>query len=73
MTNFDNRENPPDDDDWPHIWSALSKARKGWVITGPIHAAVTNWKALLVVGSVIAYLRGDAVIELLAQIIRGSQ
>jgi hypothetical protein len=50
------RGTPPEDNEWQGVWDALEKAEKGWIITGPIHAVVSNWRALCVIGAVIGFI-----------------
>ena len=40
---------PKNNDEWAHIFEGVDKAHKGWLVTGPIHAVVSNWKALVVI------------------------
>ena len=60
------RSTPPKDDEWRGIWSALEKADRGWIVTGPIHAVITNWKSLAVMGAIVAYVRGPDIIAAVA-------
>ena len=63
------RETPPEDHEWPGIWEALEKAEKGWIITGPVHAVVTNWKALAVVAGVVAWVNRPGIMEALSTLV----
>jgi hypothetical protein len=60
----DNRERPPHEHEWAWFWDNADKAQKSWIIVGPIHAAVTNWKAWLIMGGVVAWMRGPELIEI---------
>lgn len=64
------RRTPPEnDDDWLHIWRTVDRSSKMWIVVGPIHAVVSNWKALLVIAGVILAINSPriiAVIEALA-------
>lgn len=65
---YNGRGKPPDDDDdWLHIWDGVDKAHKSWIVTGPIHAVVSNWKALAVIGAALMALNGPEIIEILQQ------
>ena len=63
------RNTPPEEDEWPDVWDAIDKANMSWIITGPIHAVVSNWKALVVIAGVIVWLNNDRIIEAIATII----
>lgn len=67
------RRTPPDDDEWPGVWAALEKAEKGWLITGPVHAVVSNWKAIAVVLAVIAWFSKPEIIAAFRIIVGGGQ
>ena len=67
------RETPPEHDEWHIIWRAVDRANKSWIITGPIHAVVTNWKALLVIGALVLWLNSPKVIAVLAELIPGAK
>lgn len=56
------RKEPPKEHEWPGIWEAIEKSDKMWPIVGPIHAAVTNWKAWLAIAGVVAFIRGEEII-----------
>lgn len=65
------RDRPPKDDEWTGIWSAVEKAEKSWIITGPIYAVVSNWRALVVIAGVIVFINKDAVQAFLALALGG--
>lgn len=65
------RQTPPDDDEWPGVWDALDKARKSWVIVGPVHAFISNWKAVVVAFVVIAWISRPEIIGAL-QVLGGA-
>lgn len=70
----DNRERPPDEHEWPWLWEAADKAQKAWTISGPIHAAITNWKPLAAIVSIIAAISAwsnPAVVALLKAFLEG--
>ena len=52
------RETPPEDHEWDYIWSGVKKSHQGWVVVGPIVAAVTNWKAWLIIAGILAWVNG---------------
>lgn len=66
------RRDPPKEDEWHHIWQAIDKAHKGWVVTGPIYAAVTNWKAWLAITAFIVWMNRPEIIAALSVLIGGS-
>jgi hypothetical protein len=57
---FQRRTTPPTKEEWPHLWDAADKAHKTWLITGPIYAVVTNWRALIVVAVVVVWINARA-------------
>ena len=69
----ENRERKPNDDEWAWIWDANDKAHKTWLIVGPIHAAVTNWRALIVIGGVLAWIKGPDILMLIRSLIEGAK
>jgi hypothetical protein len=65
MTNkrFDTgRKDPPEGDDWAAVYRALDRANMAWLIVGPIHAVVTNWKPLCIACGVALWLKSDQII-----------
>lgn len=60
------RKEPPEHDEWIDIWHSLEKADRGWIITGPIYAIVSNWKALVVIFLFIAWLNSPDILDFLA-------
>ena len=61
-----NHEPPTTPSEWRVIRDGVDKAHKSWVITGPIHAVVTNWKALALVMAVVVYLNRPDIIAALS-------
>jgi hypothetical protein len=60
------RETPASsDDDWQEIWDSVEKAQKSWTITGPIYALLANWKAWILMLSIVAWLQGGELLELI--------
>jgi hypothetical protein len=59
------RTTPPTKEEWPELWDAIEKADKAWLIIGPIHAVVTNWRALLIVAIVVLWLNNPKILEAL--------
>lgn len=57
------REPPKDHHDWGYIWEGAEKGHKSWTIAGPIYAAVTNWKAWLIIIGVVAALNRPEIVE----------
>lgn len=58
------RATPPDDHEWNYIWAGLRKSHQGWIVVGPIVAAVTNWRAWLVIGGVLAWMNGPELLDI---------
>jgi hypothetical protein len=67
------RKDPPEHSEWTDIWDALEKADKGWIITGPIYAVVSNWKALLVIGFVIFAVNSPRIVAAIEALMGGLQ
>jgi len=65
---FQRRTTPPTKEEWPDVWDAVEKARKTWLITGPLHAVVTNWRALIIVAVVVIWLNNPKLIAFLQSI-----
>ena len=62
------RKDPPTEKEWPGIWEAIDRAEKMWPIVGPIHAAVTNWRAWVAIAALVAYIRGEEIIAAILKI-----
>lgn len=65
------RKTPPKDDEWEGIWDSLKRSNRMWPVMAPIIAVVENWKALLIVAGVVAFIRGPELIEVIAAYFRG--
>jgi len=68
------RATPPDPekDEWQKIWSAIEKAEKSWLITGPIYAIVSNWKALAVVVAAAAWINKPEILQAITVLFGGA-
>lgn len=62
------RTTPPTKEEWPLVWDAVEKARKTWLISGPIYAVVTNWRALLIVAVVVLWINNPKLLAFLESI-----
>ena len=61
------RETPADDEgDWQTIWRAVERSERMWWLIGPIHAVISNWKAILTVVAIVAWLSRDDIRAALA-------
>lgn len=60
------RKEPPERDEWPHIFDGIHKSHKMWIIVGPVFAVVSNWKALVVITLVVAWLNHPKIAAILA-------
>jgi hypothetical protein len=60
---------PKTQDEWRHIWDAAEKAHKSWIIVGPFHAAVANWKAWVIIMAVAVYVNKPEIIAVLDTLI----
>lgn len=63
------RKEPPEDDEWSRIWRAVERSEMSWLIVGPIHAVVSNWKALLAIAGVIVWINSPEIVAALATIL----
>lgn len=63
------RTTPPKDDEWKHIWPALDKSDKAWTIVGPIWAVVSNWKALLAIAGVVAWINSGEIKDIILLVV----
>ena len=60
-----NHQAPTTAQEWASIRSGVDKAHKAWIVVGPFHAVVTNWKAILIVLGVVIYInRPDIILAL---------
>lgn len=72
MSEYGRRKTPPKtDEEHAHIWDSSEKAQKAWVVVGPIHAAVTNWKGWAVIVLVFGFLKGDKVVNAVINFLEG--
>lgn len=62
------RKTPPEANEWADIWEAIDKANYAWIVVGPIHALVKNWKALIVIAGVVVWLNNARIIQALSVI-----
>jgi len=68
--NRNERKTPPEDEkDWAYIWTAVDRANKSWIVTGPIHSIVVNWKAYVVIAGVIIAINSPKIIEALKMLV----
>ena len=67
-----NRTTPPEDHEWPIVYSAIEKANKAWIVVGPIHAIVTNWKFLLGAIAAAAWINRPEIVSALSVLIGGA-
>lgn len=65
------RKTPPNEHEWPYVWDGLDKAQKSWIVSGPIHAAVSNWKAWLVICGIVGFIRGPQIIGAIRAYLEG--
>lgn len=56
-------KDPPDE--WERVHRAVDRSERSWPITGPIVAAVGNWKAWGVMLAIFAFFRGPEVVGLI--------
>jgi hypothetical protein len=60
MMNDDDRQvrsgPPKDQDDWIYFWTGVHKSHETWRVTAPFVALVRNWKAVVAVVAVVAWL-----------------
>ena len=61
------------DDDWRDIWQSVDRSRKTWWLIGPVHAVVSNWKAIAIVAAAIVYFSRDDIRAAIAVLTGASQ
>lgn len=49
--------------EWKAIRDGVDKAHKMWIFGGPIHAVISNWKAILFVGAVVVWINKPGIVE----------
>lgn len=66
------RKTPPEEEeDWAFIWRASHRAHEGWIVVGPIVAAVRNWKAWVFAAAAFVYLNRPDILAALQSIVGG--
>ena len=63
------RKDPPEEHEWQRIWKAVERSEMSWLVVGPIHAVVSNWKALLVIAGAIVWINSPEIVAALATIL----
>lgn len=66
------RKEPPNEDEWPRIWKAIERSEMSWIIIGPLHAVVSNWKALVVIAGIIVWINSPEIVAALAVLFGGT-
>ena len=61
-------EPPKTGEEWRVIRDGVDKSHKAWMIVGPFHAVVTNWKALAIVVFIIAWANNPKILAAIALI-----
>ena len=67
------RKEPPEPHEWHDIWKSLEKSDKGWIITGPIYAVVSNWKALVVIALLLAWINSPEILNIFSRLRGGGE
>lgn len=67
------REPPKSEDEWGFLWQAAAKANEGWIVVGPIVAAVKNWKAWLVIGGLFVWMNRPDIMQALQTLMGAGQ
>ena len=60
------RSSQPEPDEWGFLWKAADRSNKSWLITGPIYAVVSNWKALAAIGAIVIWWNSPKVTAAIA-------
>ncbi len=73
-------ENPADrvtpaktQSDWKFIWDGAEKSHKAWVIIGPLHAVLANWKAIVFVLLLILYINKPEILKAIETLLGGGE
>ena len=59
------RREPPEDNEWPLIWSGIDKAHKGWPVVKILVALNDNWKLVAVLIAVAVLAGGRDILKAL--------
>lgn len=63
MADYGRRKTPPEtEDEHAYMWEAADKAHKSWKITGPFHAAVTNWKGWVTIVAIFGVVNSNKIL-----------
>lgn len=67
------RSNPPETDaDWTYFWTGVHKAHETWRVSAPLVAIVRNWKALVAVLAVVAWLNKPGILGAIQTLVGGA-
>jgi len=70
MSNPWDKKTPPEtDEDWASIWLGVQRATEGWIVVGPIVAAVRNWKAWVAAGAFFVVMNRPDTLALLQSVL----
>lgn len=60
-------------EDWSYIWNGAEKAHKAWLIVGPLHAVLANWKAIIFVLLLILYINKPEILRAIETLLGGAE
>lgn len=60
-----NHSAPKTPEEWRTIRQGVDKAHKAWVVVGPFHAVVSNWKALAIAVAFVVWVSRPEIIAAL--------
>ena len=58
--------------DWDYLWNGAEKAHKAWLIVGPLHAVLANWKAIIFVLLLILYINKPEILTAIETLLGGA-
>jgi len=59
------RRDAPEGDEWQYLWLGAQRGHKAWMIVGPVHAVVTNWKLILGALAFVAWINRPEILAAL--------
>lgn len=67
------RRDEPEGDEWSYLWQGAQRGHQSWKVVGPIHAVVTNWKAIAAVVAFVAWLNKPEIVAALDVLLGGGK
>jgi hypothetical protein len=72
MTDKSTRRTPPETpEDWAYLWQGAERGHDAWPVTGPMVAAVRNWKAWVFALALVLWINRPDILAALNTLIGG--